>query len=295
LIAEVRGDDLAAIRRSRQTSFPKRHSSIIVGVALSVLFHAFALWYVFARNADQKYERPFGESSRLTVSLVPPSSIEKPQAAPSLQQNKEPHEPPKKTARPRKNLPSPPPQLQVRKPAPAIPPVAANVENKQLAPPPSEDMSSMLEAARRRRADAQSHEHEQIQEDEAQRRNKVVLANIATSINEANGKDRDARGGVFQLRRVGSNSAEFLFKGWSTNLRRNSTQLVEVFKKADPDIQTAIIKKMIEIIRENQHDQFVWESYRLGRDVTLSARPEDQAQLENFLMQEFFPDYVPMK
>jgi hypothetical protein len=34
----------------------------------------------------------------------------------------------------------------------------------------------------------------------------------------------------------------------------------------------------------------VWISQRLRRDVTLSARPADNAGLEDFLMQEFFAD-----
>jgi hypothetical protein len=304
LIAEVRDDDLAALRSLRHISFPKRHTSLIVGVALSLLFHAIAIWFVLERNVDETYKKPFGDSSRLTVSLVPPSHNVKPNAAPSVSEDNKRHEPVRKAARPKKKSPNPGSKtetrkLEARKPAPALPPVVAHADTQSpvISPalPPAEDMSSMVDAARRRRADAAAREHEAVQEDEAQRRNKVVLANIATSINEANGKDRDARGGVFQLRRVGLNSGEFLFRGWSTNLRRDSTQLVEVFKKAEPDIQTAIIKKMIEIIRENQHDEFVWESYRLGKNVTLSARPENQAQLERFLMQEFFPDYVPVK
>jgi hypothetical protein len=153
----------------------------------------------------------------------------------------------------------------------------------------------MLEAARKRRAQAQTRDSDSTEEDETQRRNKAVLANIATSIGQVNGTDQNGKGGVFQLRRVGFNSAEFVFRGWSADLHRNSTQLVEVFKKSEPDIQTAVIKKMIEIIRENKHDEFVWESYRLGREVTLSARPENEAQLENFLMQEFFSDYIPIR
>ena len=45
---------------------------------------------------------------------------------------------------------------------------------------------------------------------------------------------------------------------------------------------------MIAIIREREPGDFVWVSHRLGRNVNLSARPGDQAGLEDFLMQEFF-------
>jgi hypothetical protein len=45
---------------------------------------------------------------------------------------------------------------------------------------------------------------------------------------------------------------------------------------------------MIEIIRDREPGDFVWVSQRLGRNVNLSARPSDNAGLEDFLMQEFF-------
>jgi hypothetical protein len=45
---------------------------------------------------------------------------------------------------------------------------------------------------------------------------------------------------------------------------------------------------MIAIIREYEQEDFVWESRRLGRNVSLSARLTDNAELENFMMREFF-------
>ena len=56
----------------------------------------------------------------------------------------------------------------------------------------------------------------------------------------------------------------------------------------DGDINRAIAKKMIEIIRRDYNGDFHWESYRLGRTVILSARQEDNAGLEDFLISEFF-------
>ena len=52
---------------------------------------------------------------------------------------------------------------------------------------------------------------------------------------------------------------------------------------------------MIAIIREYEQENFEWSSQRLGRDVTLSARARDSAGLEDFLMQEFFPDPRPTR
>ena len=45
---------------------------------------------------------------------------------------------------------------------------------------------------------------------------------------------------------------------------------------------------MIELIRTHYPGDFSWESRRLGRVVTLSARPQDSQELEAFLKKEFF-------
>ena len=45
---------------------------------------------------------------------------------------------------------------------------------------------------------------------------------------------------------------------------------------------------MIAIVREYEKEDFSWQSARLGRVVTVSARAADNAGLEEFLMREFF-------
>ena len=54
------------------------------------------------------------------------------------------------------------------------------------------------------------------------------------------------------------------------------------------------MKKMIELIREEKEGDFIWESHRLGRQITLSARLQDSAELQQFLLREFFSDYHPV-
>jgi hypothetical protein len=54
------------------------------------------------------------------------------------------------------------------------------------------------------------------------------------------------------------------------------------------DIRLVMIRRMIAIVREHYDGDFDWISNRLGRTVTLSARPADNAALEDFLMKEFF-------
>jgi hypothetical protein len=87
---------------------------------------------------------------------------------------------------------------------------------------------------------------------------------------------------------MGFDDAEFIFFGWNKDIRRNSRQLIQVQRGDNSDIRIAVIRRMIAIIRENESGDFVWQSKRLGRDVTLSARPGDNAGLEDFLMRDMF-------
>ena len=93
---------------------------------------------------------------------------------------------------------------------------------------------------------------------------------------------------MFDIERLGYDSAEFMFYGWNKDIRRNTMQVIEVRKGNNSDIRIAVVRRMIAIIREHEDGDFVWESQRLRRSVTLSARPRDNAGLEEFLMREFF-------
>jgi hypothetical protein len=274
----------------------KRNASMIVGVLLSVLVHVLAILLVIERNPPINPVKVAGSSDRLAVTLLSPPATPVTPSVPAREASEKPNKPASPKKKTIRHHAQP-----VTRPEPVSPPVVAKSEPKQksetkdMPPPPADDMASMLAAARKRRAQAQQHDSAAAQEDDTQRRNRLVQANIATSMGQAFGTAQNGHGGVFQIRRVGAISAEFLFRGWNPDLNRNSTMLVEVVKKSEPDIQTAIVKKMIEIIRESKHEDFLWESYRLGKEVTLSARPQDEGRLEQFLMQEFFADYVPVK
>lgn len=89
---------------------------------------------------------------------------------------------------------------------------------------------------------------------------------------------------------MGYDDAEFTFYGWNRDIGRRAFQVIEVRRGTNPDINIAVVRRMIAIIREHEKEDFRWESKRLGRDVILSARLSDTAALEAFMMQEFFTD-----
>ncbi|MDP9108270.1 MAG: hypothetical protein M3N23_04275 [Pseudomonadota bacterium] len=124
-----------------------------------------------------------------------------------------------------------------------------------------------------------------------ERGKQAALANIQRAVRAA-GTSKDDIGGVFGVQDVGAHHAQLVFHGWRTTSSRRISQLFEIEQGSEPDIRVALIKKVIAIIRAEKPGDFPWESHRLGREITLSARPADQAGLEQFLMREFFPDYA---
>lgn len=155
------------------------------------------------------------------------------------------------------------------------------------------DLSSYIEARRRARQQSASPPAPSapaaVEESETARANRIAAANLGLGSKPSFGEDRTG-GGVFQLRRVGFDSAEYLFYGWNADIRRDTTQVITVRRGLQPDIRRAVVRSMMEIIRRHEQGDFLWESRRLGRNVSLSARPADDAGLEAFLLKEFFDE-----
>lgn len=93
--------------------------------------------------------------------------------------------------------------------------------------------------------------------------------------------------GIFEIVKKNIRTAQFSFKGWKNDYSIPQLELIDVETGANGNIELSIVKKMIEIIRREYKGDFNWDSHRLGRVIVLSARIEDNAGLEEFLMQEF--------
>jgi hypothetical protein len=163
-------------------------------------------------------------------------------------------------------------------------------------PPAETDLASYIESRRRARGDpttsaAQgSAPNAPPVETETERANRIVAANLAPKEQPTFGYDPKNGGGVFQIMRIGYDDAEFYFTGWNKEIGRRAKQLIEIRKGTSSDIRQAIVRKMISIIREEVQDDFTWVSDRHSAPLRLSARPADNAALEEFMMQEFFAD-----
>jgi hypothetical protein len=277
--------------------FRRRHDGIVirtihVAFALSIILHALLLVGRMPRLLSPSDDQRLGKSAgSLSVRLEPtPSVAAAPPPAPLLQSQ------PAQSNR--ASVPqaskSPPPErvLALERPSPAraVPPAPESPKKALL----GEDLAAFVEARRRAREIADAvplvrPSPPAPAETEQERINRAAAANLGLNRTPTFGTDRDRGGGIFQIARMGFNDAEFFFYGWNKAIRRNSRQMISVQRGNNPSTEVAVVRRMIQIIREHESEDFVWESHRLGRDVNLSARPRDNAGLEDFLMMEFFP------
>ena len=263
--------------------------AIWVAIALSLILHTLALFGRLPRVPAQPLEDPRQgrPSGSLAVRLLPPPSPP-PSAAPA----------PTPAPRPAPSIAPQPPAPRVLALERAAPATMAPPPSAAARAPANDDLAAYIEARRRARAPApapapsrESQPAAPPAESEKERQNRIVTANLGLNETPSFGSERMRGGGIFQIQRMGYSEAEFLFFGWNKFIKRNSQQTVEVRRGDNPSMEIAVVRKMISIIREHASDDFVWQSQRLGRDISLSARAADNAGLEEFMMREFFPGF----
>jgi hypothetical protein len=219
----------------------------------------------------------------LTVEIInagpPPSRAEEiaPKPTPPVAP-----EPVKRPVVPPREVPKVPPRLVTPQPSPVQEPVPPQPEPTPPRPEPPVDMMAAIKArqeARRQAEAALARGPHELSDSE------VADANINRNLKFTPG---GGVGGVFQILSIGTRTAEFAFNGWQPDRDRRWREVIEVDAGLGGDIDRAVVKRMIQLIREHYSGDFRWESRRLGRVVTLSARPEDNEGLEDFLIKEFF-------
>ena len=272
----------AHLRLSSFGSARERSPRKIVGLVLSVLAHALVLWMIIFHKAEIIQATKKGADGVLTMIMTPEKA---PPPAPAKVVPPAPKTTPRKTITSKDAPPIIVPEMVAIEPAPAPP---AKVEPIQE---PEQDMAAMIEAARKKRN--QNRDPSESEETDAQRANRIAKANIAIAGNAGN--NRNKGGGVFEVRHKGVSSGEFVFNGWSRQAGRNSSRLFNVRTDPSVDIEVAMVRKVIEVIRTDYPGEFSWDSYRLGRVLTLNAGQQYQDELVAFFLKELFPEYVPSR
>ena len=253
------------------------------GLVVTVLLHLLLVALFFlTRDQREKHAAP---PAGATMVYIAPLPVGKPKPTPQQQQA------PKKR-------PKTPPPVQIKRLPNTItlpnekPVKVVEAEPKPVVtpPPPEVDMQAYIEARRKARG-AKEPSDQPAEESENARANRIAMANIAAANGRSRGDDRNENGGVFSISNQTFNSAELKFFGWNPNFKRRSLKQFTVERGTEIDVETAIVKKMVELIRKEKAGDFEWDSHRLQRVVTMSARPEDGAALEAFLFKEMFPEY----
>ena len=275
-----RGDTYFQIRISRNT---------LVAVIVSLLIHAMLLIALAPHLINIS---PAGTTpDPMVVRLNPPTPQQEKTSAPTNIAKAEP-EPRPEPARKPKPAPRPAkatnPVMTVEKPA--VNDFEVPVTPSRPAPPPDTaaptDMMAYVNAARERRQATESYAARENAAAVAREREpteeEIKTANIKRNLQSPGAN------GVFQIINVSARTAQFSFRGWTSNYSNSRRELIQVEVGPDGDIQRAIVRRMIELIRNYYQGDFNWESQRLDRVVILSARQQDNDGLEDFLIQEFW-------
>nr|WP_315477201.1 hypothetical protein [uncultured Undibacterium sp.] len=252
---------------------PKRLAVIV----LVLLLHGLLLFFLLKMRADIQNGKPVGGPMVFVMDKI--AQLKKGEPTPKKAAAKA----PPKSSNKAVSRPVNPDAIVERTQEPVKP---VKVEE------PLPDMASMINAARERRqqseATAAAENQAAQQGQRGQSPQEIAEANVKRSMQRASGQDGTS--GVFQIISKSVRMGTFSFRGWKVN-SNGWKQTIEVDAGLNGNIDLAMVRKMIEIIRTHYKGDFRWESNRLGRVVNLSARVEDSAELEAFMLEEF-PEFA---
>ncbi len=257
----------------------RRHQiRFAIALALSIAAHV-ALFTLPKVKAPELVMAGAQPQQAMTVRLIDVEPAAPATETAPTQAEPEPVAPPRPVPVP----PLPTPRV-VQKSPQSVEPMPTPPTPPQPRPPaiPELDMAAMIEARRSQRRAAQAAAPRSPMEPTPEQ---LAQANINRNLRMDRG---EGVGGVFEILRKGTRTAEFAFNGWRPDTERRWREVIEVDAGQGGDVERAIVKRMIELIRGHYTGDFRWESHHLQRVVVLSARPEDQDGLEDFLVREFF-------
>ena len=251
---------------------------IDLAVLVSVLLHAAFLAIPIAQRPGEK-----GNPQPFVARLVEareriPEAVPVPQALPAAK-------PVPRAPQPRVPTVRPP---TLAEPAPVA--QAAPTEVPRATPAPQFDMLAMINERRQRREaleDALAERETARGVQGAANPNEAALAAINRNLQTLSSGEQGT-GGVFTILSKGHRVGEFSFNGWRPDTNRRWREVIEVDAGPGGDVERAIVRRMIQLIRGHYTGDFIWRSPRLGKSLVLSARVEHSEELEKFLIREFF-------
>lgn len=257
---------------------PAQRRGLLVALALSLAAHVLLLTLTPRPRFEEVGPRTEREPLRVEIVSRAPTPPAPPPAEPVAQPEPARKPAPHRIVRPAPAPVAPAPQPPQPAPAPQ-PPILSR-------PAPSFDMAAVIAAQRERRQAAEAALAEGEPPPPPQAGQDPGLASLNRNLQTLSG--REGVGGVFTILHMGTRTGEFAFNGWRPDSRRQWREVIEVDAGPGGNLELAMVRRMIELIRTHYTGDFHWQSHRLQRTVVLSARLEDSAQLEDFLLREFF-------
>lgn len=260
-----KGDRHLNIRLSRNTS---------IALFISLLIHAIVIFFAFPELINTSSST---KTQTISVTLSSPQVQKKPiQPTKPVSQKK---------SKPKTQSPE---LMTANSPEPSKDQVPLPTKTPEVSPNNQQpvDMMSLVNANRQKRQALENNAHRENAaavskekgEQQEDARDALIKKNLA----------QDGTNGIFYIKEIQLRHAQFAFKGWKNNINQARLEVIDVHANPNETIERAIVKKMILIIRREYSGDFNWESHLLGRVVVLSARLEDNAELEDFLIREFF-------
>ncbi|MGA2551037.1 MAG: hypothetical protein ABSF50_12880 [Burkholderiaceae bacterium] len=265
--------------------------SLALAILVSILLHLGALFFVIKHILDVSSGASANQRPGIAVRLATQKPAPAPPPPPSVA---EPQEEPKPAVQQSRPLTRPRTVITVQRNSPqSVAPVAPAPTPPQTTQPqtPPVDMMAMVSAARQRRQEQdQSAAAENAAAEAANAQpsaDQVAQANLQRNL-EKLARAGKGESGIFQIRSMGVRTAQFSFRGWTTDETNSTLQIIDVDAGPGGNVQLAVVNRMIQLIRTHYQGDFNFDSHRLGRVVVQSARLEDTAKLQSFLMLEFF-------
>ena len=265
--------------------------NVTIASLVSVLVHILILFLLSYFDLLKPHSQTAEQSQPLDVELQLPQEnaqpIKQPPLPPRLAQA------PK--IKPKITKPSPTPKETI--PLPATPPPIASTQlpAPQAAPLPVKpapqsteqfsDLASYQAAQKERRrlaGDPSALNEEAAARNRGPTEDEIRMANLNRNVQPP------GTNGIFNILSMDNRSVTFDFRGWKNELSYAHREVYQVEADRNTDVQHAMVRKMIEIIRRYYNGDFNWQSQRLRQVVVLSARPQDNDFLEEFLLKEFF-------
>ena len=229
---------------------------------------------------DAKNSLPASSQSTPTPTQEKPKAVEEVKPAPKLPPLPAP-------SPPSRSQPKPKAVEKPSKPTPTQPTKDKAITRTPPKPAPdaATDLSDYINQAKARRRAEGLFDNDDMAANTATPQptaDEIRMANVRRNL------QNPGTSGIFQILRIGPRTAEFSFRAWTTGQSNPRLQTIQVEAGPDGNVELAMVRRMIQLIREHYKEDFNWESHRLHRVVVLSAREKDSAGLEDFLMREFF-------